>query len=126
MPEIKPKPLPTVRDVAELPSPGFDPEKFRPLRDQVLLRLVSEGRVTAGGLIIPDTVDQHKRAPSRRAVVVAVGPGARDRRDEHIPHGLEPGMAVLVGPDPGWELPDGHRVLGAGAVVGVVEEVADA
>lgn len=34
--------------------------------------------------------------------------------------GVKPGDRVLLGPDPGWELPDGHRMLRIGAVLAVL------
>jgi Co-chaperonin GroES (HSP10) len=55
--------------------------KFHPLQDRVLVRRVAEEEVTAGGIIIPDTV---KEKPME-GEVVAVGPGAAARMARSIP-----------------------------------------
>lgn len=36
--------------------------KFRPLQDRVLIRRIEEEEKSAGGIIIPDTIDIVKRA----------------------------------------------------------------
>ena len=51
--------------------------KFRPLHDRVVVRRIEEDKKTAGGIIIPDTVQEKPM----QGEVIAVGPGVRpDRR----------------------------------------------
>ena len=50
--------------------------KFRPLHDRVVIRRVEQESKTAGGIIIPDTVQEKPQ----EGEVIAVGPGARDER----------------------------------------------
>ncbi len=108
------------RSVATLPTAtGIDEliRRFRPINDQVLVKLDAAPRMV--GLIhIPDTVRDDE---AKLGTVVAVGPGAwlpNGRRDTPD---FGPGDRVQLGKDPGWELAAGHRVLRAGAVHGVIE-----
>ena len=55
--------------------------KFRPLHDRVLIRRVEAEEKSAGGIIIPDTA---KEKPME-GEVIAVGPGARNRRAKSSP-----------------------------------------
>jgi chaperonin GroES len=55
--------------------------KFHPLQDRVLVRRVAEEEVTAGGIIIPDTV---KEKPLE-GEVVAVGQARGARMARSIP-----------------------------------------
>ncbi|ACI50652.1 chaperonin Cpn10 [Gluconacetobacter diazotrophicus PA1 5] len=73
---------------------------FRPLHDRVVLRRISPTEKTAGGIIIPDTA-QEKPV---EAVVVAVGPGARDDRGEIVPLEVRAGDHVLFGKWSGTEV----------------------
>ncbi len=102
------------RSVASLPAPGFSPDKFRPIGDQMLVQLESLPDMI-GRIVIPDTA----KGPGQRwATVIKVGPGARAKRGRDVPD-FGPGDRVLLGPDPGWELPARHRVLRVGAVMAV-------
>ena len=46
--------------------------KFRPLGDRVVVRRIKEDQKTAGGIIIPDTVQEKPQ----EGEVISVGPGA--------------------------------------------------
>ena len=48
--------------------------KFRPLGDRVVVRRIKEDQKTAGGIIIPDTVEEKPQ----EGEVISVGPGALD------------------------------------------------
>ncbi|GBQ85748.1 molecular chaperone GroES [Gluconacetobacter johannae DSM 13595] len=73
---------------------------FRPLHDRVVLRRTSPAEKTAGGIIIPDTA-QEKPV---EAVVVAVGPGARDAQGQIAPLTVREGDRVLFGKWSGTEV----------------------
>ncbi|GBQ31049.1 co-chaperone GroES [Gluconacetobacter azotocaptans] len=73
---------------------------FRPLYDRVVLRRISPAEKTAGGIIIPDTA-QEKPV---EAVVVAVGPGARDAQGQIVPLAVREGDRVLFGKWSGTEV----------------------
>ncbi len=82
--------------------------KFKPLHDRVLVRRVEEESKTAGGIIIPDTA---KEKPMQ-AVVVAVGPGARNEKGELIAMSVKAGDRVLFGKWSGTEVKiDGEDLL---------------
>lgn len=80
---------------------------FRPLHDRVVLRRISPAEKTAGGIIIPDTA-QEKPV---EAVVVAVGPGARDERGQVVPLDVREGDHVLFGKWSGTEVKIGGEDL---------------
>jgi len=73
---------------------------FRPLHDRVVLRRVAAAEKTAGGIIIPETA---KEKPVE-AVVVAVGPGARDEHGQIVPLSVKEGDHVLFGKWSGTEV----------------------
>lgn len=74
--------------------------KFRPLQDRVVLRRITPTEKTAGGIIIPDTA----REKPVEAIVVAVGPGARDERGQVVPLSVREGDHVLFGKWSGTEV----------------------
>ncbi|MBM9402584.1 co-chaperone GroES [Gluconacetobacter azotocaptans] len=73
---------------------------FRPLHDRVVLRRISPAEKTAGGIIIPDTAQEKPI----EAVVVAVGPGARDAQGQIVPLAVREGDRVLFGKWSGTEV----------------------
>ncbi|MBL8832386.1 MAG: co-chaperone GroES [Rhodospirillales bacterium] len=82
--------------------------KFKPLHDRVLVRRVEEESKTAGGIIIPDTA---KEKPMQ-AVIVAVGPGARNEKGELVAMSVKAGDRVLFGKWSGTEVKiDGEDLL---------------
>lgn len=81
--------------------------RFRPLHDRVVLRRISPAEKTAGGIIIPDTA-QEKPV---EAVVVAVGPGARDEHGQVVPLEVREGDHVLFGKWSGTEVKIGGEDL---------------
>jgi chaperonin GroES len=65
---------------------------IEPLGDRVVVKpLTSEEKVSASGIIIPDTVDKEKPAKGK---VVAVGPGRYDDGDL-LPMGVKVGQTVM-------------------------------
>ena len=82
--------------------------KFRPLHDRVVVKRLTADEKTAGGIIIPDSVQEK---PSQ-GEIVAVGPGGRDESGKLIPIDLKVGDRVLFGKWSGTEVKiDGQDLL---------------
>jgi chaperonin GroES len=82
--------------------------KFRPLHDRVVVRRITPGEKTAGGIIIPDTAQEKPM----EGEVVAVGPGARNEKGDVVPIAVKEGDRVLFGKWSGTEVKiDGHELL---------------
>ena len=82
--------------------------KFRPLHDRVVLRRVSLEGKSAGGILIPDTVQEKPQ----EGEIVAVGPGARDDHGVVVPPEVKEGDHVLFGKWSGTEVKiDGEDLL---------------
>ncbi|MBI1238832.1 MAG: co-chaperone GroES [Alphaproteobacteria bacterium] len=93
---------------------------FRPLADRVVVKRVSEDTKTAGGIIIPDTVQEKPQ----EGEIVAVGPGARDEDGKRIAMELSVGDRILFGKWSGTEVKiDGQELLimKESDVMGVIE-----
>jgi chaperonin GroES len=81
---------------------------LRPLHDRVLLRRIEEDSKSAGGIIIPDTVQEKPMEGD----VVAVGPGARGDDGKLHPLDVKAGDRVLFGKWSGTEVKiDGEELL---------------
>ena len=94
--------------------------KFRPLQDRVVLRRVTPEEKSAGGIIIPDTVQEKPQ----EGEVVAVGPGARNEQGAIVPLEVKPGDRVLFGKWSGTEVKlDGEELLimKESDIMGIVE-----
>ena len=82
--------------------------KFRPLGDRVVVRRVAEEQKTAGGIIIPDTVQEKPQ----EGEVIAVGPGAIDDHGKRILPEVKTGDFVLFGKWSGSEVKvEGEELL---------------
>jgi chaperonin GroES len=82
--------------------------KLRPFQDRVLIRRVEPETKTAGGIFIPDTVQEKPM----EGEVVAVGPGARDAAGTLHPLDVRAGDRVLFGKWSGTEVKlDGEDLL---------------
>ena len=95
--------------------------KFRPLHDRVVVKRIDAEAKSAGGIIIPDTVQEK---PSQ-GEIVAVGPGGRDESGKLIPIDLSVGERVLFGKWSGTEVViDGKDLLimKESDIMGVIEE----
>lgn len=93
---------------------------FRPLHDRVLVRRVESEEKTAGGIILPDTVQEK---PSE-GVVVSVGPGGRDDKGELIKPDVKEGDRVLFGKWSGTEVKIGGEdmlIMKESDIMGVIE-----
>jgi len=93
---------------------------FRPLHDRVVVRRIDADQKTAGGIIIPDTVQEKPQ----EGQVVSVGPGARNDRGDLVPTQLKTGDRVLFAKWSGTEVKiDGEDLLimKESDVMGVIE-----
>ena len=82
--------------------------KFRPLHDRVLVRRLVAQEKTAGGIIIPDTVQEKPQ----EGEVVAIGTGARAEDGAIVPLDLKAGDRILFGKWSGTEVRlDGEDLL---------------
>ena len=94
--------------------------KFRPLHDRVLLKRVDQEEKTAGGIIIPDTVQEKPM----EGEVVATGPGARGEDGKLQALDVKAGDRVLFGKWSGTEVKiDGEELLimKESDIMGVIE-----
>jgi chaperonin GroES len=73
---------------------------FRPLHDRVLIRRVEAQEKTAGGIIIPDTVQEKPQ----EGEVVAVGGGAKSDEGKVTPLDVKAGDKILFGKWSGTEV----------------------
>lgn len=69
-------------------------EKITPLSDRVLLRPVEADKITASGIILPDSAN--KERPSLYEVI-AVGPGRTDKNGNEIKTDLKKWDRVISG-----------------------------
>jgi chaperonin GroES len=82
--------------------------KFRPLGDRVVVRRVKEDQKTAGGIIIPDTVQEKPQ----EGEIISVGPGALDDNGKRVAPEVKAGDIVLFGKWSGTEVKiDGEELL---------------
>jgi chaperonin GroES len=81
---------------------------LRPLGDRVVVKPVEAETRSAGGIIIPDTVQEKPM----RGRVVAAGPGGRTGAGKLTPMGVKPGDTVLCSKWSGTDVKvDGHELL---------------
>jgi chaperonin GroES len=82
--------------------------KFHPLRDRIVVRRITALEKSAGGIIIPDTVQEKPT----EGEVVAVGPGARNEQGAIVALEVAAGDRVLFGKWSGTEVKlDGEQLL---------------
>ncbi len=105
-------------DASRIGQLSFTERPISPLQDQVLIEL--EPLVAMSGLLhIPETAN--RKARCRAARVIAVGPGAFDKRGQRIPMDYSAGDRVLVKGDPGWVIGP-YRMVRQGAIEAPLEE----
>jgi len=81
--------------------------KFRPLHDRVVVRRVESEAKTAGGIIIPDNVQEKPQ----EGEIVSVGSGSRDESGKLVPLDVKAGDTVLFGKWSGTEVKIGGEDL---------------
>jgi chaperonin GroES len=95
--------------------------KLRPLHDRVVVRRLTPQDKTAGGIIIPDTVQEK---PSE-GEVVTTGPGARNEKGDIVPLDIHPGDRILFGKWSGTEVKvDGEDliIMNGSDIMGIIEQ----
>jgi chaperonin GroES len=81
---------------------------IRPLHDRVTIRRLEEERISAGGIVIPDSATEKPI----RGEVVAAGPGKIADDGSQRPLDVKPGDKVLFGKYSGTEVKvDGQDLL---------------
>lgn len=93
---------------------------IKPLGDRLVVERIEEETKTAGGIIIPDSA---KEKP-KQAVVLAVGPGAKDDNGKRIAIDVTVGDVVLFTQWAGNEIKiEGkeYLILKESDVIGIVE-----
>ena len=94
--------------------------KFHPLGDRVVVRRVPEEKKSAGGIIIPDTVQEKPQ----EGEVIAVGPGALDDKGKRVVPGVRAGNFVLFGKWSGTEEKDDGEdllIMKESDIMGILE-----
>jgi len=65
---------------------------IKPLSDHVLIEPIKEEEKTKAGILLPDTAEKEK---PEQGLVVAVGPGKKDKTGNFIPLDVKAGDKVL-------------------------------
>ena len=73
---------------------------LKPLGDRLIVEVLEEEETTVSGIVLPDAA---KETP-QRGRVLAVGPGARDDKGEHITMDLEEGDEIIFSKYGGTEI----------------------
>ncbi|XP_055919817.1 10 kDa heat shock protein, mitochondrial-like [Eupeodes corollae] len=63
-----------------------------PLLDRILVRRAEQIATSKGGIMIPEK----SQAKAQEALVIAVGPGARNSNGNHVPVAIKEGDKVLL------------------------------
>jgi len=66
--------------------------KIKPLSDHILIEPIKEEEKTKTGILLPETAEKEK---PEQGMVVAVGPGKKNKKGEYFPPDLKPGQKVL-------------------------------
>ena len=74
--------------------------KLRPLADRVLVQRPKEQETLSGGIILPDSAKQKQEI----GVVVAVGPGKKDKEGKNIEVAVKAGDQIM------WDKYGGQEV----------------
>jgi len=82
---------------------------FKPLSNHVFIEAIEEEKVSAAGIVLPETAEKEKPVKGK---IIAAGPGKLNEKGERIPMAVKVGDLVLFkkyGPDE-FEL-DGKKYL---------------
>jgi chaperonin GroES len=66
--------------------------KIKPLADYVLIEPIKEEEKTKAGILLPETAEKERPEQGK---VIAVGPGKKNKKGEHISLTVKPGDKVL-------------------------------
>ncbi len=96
--------------------------KLRPLSDRIVVKPIEREAKTASGIILPESA----REKPQEGEVLAVGPGARNEKGEHMPLDIHVGDTVLYAKYAGTEVKlNGNEkllILRESDILAVVEE----
>ena len=97
--------------------------KLRPLSDRIVVKPIEREAKTASGIILPESA----REKPQEGEVIAVGPGARNDKGEHMPLDIQVGDTVLYAKYAGTEVKlNGNEekllILRENDILAVVEE----
>jgi chaperonin GroES len=81
---------------------------IKPLGNRLVVQPIEEEEITAGGIVLPETA---KEKP-QKGTVLAVGPGERNEKGEHMPLEVAEGDSVLFAKYSGTEIKyEGKKLL---------------
>jgi len=81
---------------------------IKPLGNRLVVEPIEQEEVTAGGIVLPETA---KEKP-QKGTVLAVGPGERNEKGDHMPLEVKEGDTVLFAKYSGTEIKyDGKKLL---------------
>jgi chaperonin GroES len=92
---------------------------IRPLDDRIVVKPIEAEEASAGGILLPDTA---KEKP-QRALVVAVGDGARNDDGERLPLSVQIGDEIIYGKYAGSEIKwkgEEYKILREGEVLALI------
>jgi len=92
-------------------------QKFRPLGDRVLIKLIDLEEKTSSGIIIPDAAKEKPQT----GLVVAVGHG-RTFEGKTTPLAVKTNDIVYVGKYAGTDAGDHHRIVREDDILGIIEQ----
>lgn len=96
-------------------------QKFKPLGDRVLVKVLEAEEKTSGGIILPDTA---KEKP-QQGEIVAVGSGKLDQNGQRIALEVKEGDKIIFAKYGGTDIKlDGveHKVLTERDILGIIED----
>ncbi|HLJ31725.1 MAG TPA: co-chaperone GroES [Candidatus Babeliales bacterium] len=92
-------------------------QKFRPLGDRVLIKLIELEEKTSAGIIIPDAAKEKPQT----GLVVAVGEG-RTFEGKITPLAVKANDVVYIGKYAGTDAGDFHRIVREDDILGIIEQ----
>jgi len=96
--------------------------KLRPLSDRIVVKPIAHEAKTASGIILPESA----REKPQEGEVIAVGPGARNDKGEHMALDIKVGDIVLYAKYAGIEVKfddEKYLILREADILAVVDEV---
>lgn len=91
---------------------------MKPLYDKIYVKLLPREEKTAGGIYLPDDIEEK----IKKATVIAVGQGRINSLGELKPLIIKPHDIVMFGRYAGTQVDDDHVVLREDEILGVIEE----
>ncbi len=92
-------------------------QKFRPLGDRVLIKLMDLEEKTSSGIIIPDAAKEKPQT----GLVIAIGEG-RTFEGKITPLAVKINDMVYLGKYAGTDAGDSHRIVREDDILGIIEQ----